>query len=426
MQSEKKKLILHPMNSKNVHLIYILLLLTAIFTDACRKEEDIVPRLPGMQGDTLSRTLIVYMAAENSLTNYLRTDSIEISWGLDSIDDNSRVVLFMDDNKSSRLCVGTRRERLQTVKTYEGDICSTDSQTMANILQDIIRLYPARTYALALCSHGSGWLFDNPEVQSQQAPRRSFGIDNGNRTTSNTGRKMHIPTLAGVLSDCPRFDYLFFDACLMQCIEVAYELRHAADYIIASPAEIPADGAPYTQMLRLMCNVPVDVEALVDSYEDYYTNGIGKSSYGGAELSAIRTDKLERLATVTAPLMNRLLANRTELETTNIQKYHPWPNTLSFTAFYDLKNLLHNHLDSVSYSSWVREFDEAVPVQRLAPTWFSAYPYPYGTRMTVLDIPHCGGVSVYVPLEQHKSRGWNDAYHQLEWYQDTGLSATNW
>lgn len=414
------------MNAKNVHLIYIILLLTAIFSDACSNEKDIEPRLPGMPGDTLARTLIVYMAAENSLDNYLRTDSMEIAWGLDSIDDNSRIVLFIDDRKSSRLCVGTHRERLRTVKTYDGNICSTDSQTMANILQDIFRLYPARTYALTMCSHASGWLFDDPGESTQKSPRRSFGIDNGVRTTSNNGRKMNIPVLAGVLSGCPHFDYVFFDACVMQCIEVAYELRHVADYIIASPAEIPADGAPYTQMLRSMCTVPADPTALVEMYVDYYINGRGKGSYGGAELSAIRTDKLEHLAQVTAPLMNSLLANRTELNTTGIQNYYPWPNTASFTAFYDLKNLLYNYLDPVSYSSWVREFDEAVPVQKLTSSWYSAYPYPSGTRMYAYDIPHCGGVTIYIPREQNESKGWNDSYHQLEWYQATGMRATNW
>lgn len=412
------------MNAKNVHIIYILLLLTSIFAGACRKDSDIVPRLPGMSGDTLTRTLIVYMAAENSLDSYLQTDSMEIAWGLDSIDDDSRVVVFLDDRKSSRLCVGTHKEQLQTVKTYEGDLCSTDSLTMANVLHDIFQLYPARSYALAFCSHGSGWLFDDPQ-ESRKGPRRSFGIDNGNRSGSNYGRKMNIPTLAGVLSGCPHFDYLFFDVCYMQCVEVAYELRHAADYIIASPAEIPAPGAPYTQLLRTMCAVPADPAALVEGYVDYYVSDYGRNDYGGAELTAIRTDRLERLAHVTAPLMNRLLANRAEIELTEIQHYNPESNSSKYTAYYDLKNLFYNHLDSASYDAWVREFDQAVPVQRLTPRWYSASGL-YGSIQYIRDIPHCGGVSIYIPLEKNESKGWNADYHLTKWYQDTGMSVTKW
>ena len=424
MQCEKKKLILHPMNAKNVHLIYILLLLTGLFAGACRGDEDMEPRLPGSSGDTLSRTLIIYMAAENSLHSYFQTDSLEIAWGLDSLDEDCRVVLFMDDRLSTRLCVGTRKEPLQTVKTYEGNLCSTDSQTMVNVLKDIFHLYPARNYGLVLCSHGSGWIFDDPVASSQSVSRRSFGIDNGRRSSSNQGRRMNIPTLAGVLSGFPHFDYLFFDVCFMQCVEVAYELRHAADYIIASPAEIPATGAPYTKMLRAMCSTPADPAAIVDSYVDYYINDFGSYTYGGAEITAVRTDKLEQLARATAPLMNRQLAGRTEIDATNVQHYWPILSSAQYAGAYDLKNLFYHTLDSATYASWVRVFDEAVPVQRLTPTWFSAA--QNGMILPVKDIPHCGGVSVYIPLEQHQSKGWNDHYHLLEWYRATGMSSTDW
>lgn len=412
------------MSTKNVHLIYIILLLTGLLAGACRDDEDIEPRLPGMSGDTLSQTLIVYMAAENNLHGHMRTDSLEIAWGLDSIGDDCRVVVFMDDQKSSRLCVGTRKEPLQTVKTYEGNLCSTDGQTMADVLREIVRLYPARNYALVLCSHGSGWLFDDLPSASQSGSRRSFGVDNGYRSSSTSGRRMNIPVLASVLSGCPHFDYILFDACFMQSVEVAYELRHTADYIIASPAEIPASGAPYTQMLRAMCSLPVDPAAISASYVDYYLRGYGSFSYGGAELSAVRTDKLERLAQATAPLMNRLLAGRTEIDVTGVQHYWPDLSSMRYTAAYDLKNLLYHALDPAAYEEWVRVFDEAVPVQHLSPKWFSAY--HGGISLPVADIPHCGGVSIYVPSELHQSRGWNDDYHQLEWYRATGMSSTDW
>jgi hypothetical protein len=46
--------------------------------------------------------------------------------------------------------------------------------------------------------------------------------------------------------------------------------------------------------------------------------------------------------------------------------------------------------------------------------------------MYAYDIPHCGGVTIYIPREQNESKGWNDSYHQLEWYQAIGMRATNW
>lgn len=412
------------MNAKNAHLIYIIFLIAGLLSGACCDEEN-EPRLPGMAGDTLARTLIIYMAAENSLHSDMQTDSLEIAWGLDSIPEDSRVVLFMDDMKSSRLCAGSRKEPLQVFKTFDSDICSTDSLTMASVFREILRNYPARSYGLVLCSHASGWLFDDSEAVRQAPSRRSFGIDNGKRLNLNEGKRMNIPTLAGVLRGLPHLDFLMFDACFMQCVEVAYELRHTADYILASPAEIPATGAPYTTLLRDMCTVPTDVESLAKGYLNYYQSGVGNKSYGGVELSVIRSDRLGRLLEVTAPLLQRLLANRTSPDLNAVQQYYPDLTSGRYTAFYDLKHLFYSCLDADSYEEWVQVFDEAVPVQALSPNWYSSYGL-YGTTMKIYDIPHCGGVSVYVPREEHVQRGWVEDYHQLLWYKDAGLSVTNW
>jgi hypothetical protein len=169
--------------------------------------------------------------------------------------------------------------------------------------------------------------------------------------------------------------------------------------------------------------VPSDAAAVTASYADYYHSGYGYFTYGGAELTAVRTDQLERLAQATAPLMNRLLAGRREIDVTGVQHYCLLPSA-RYTAAYDLKNLFYHALDSATYASWVRVFDEAVPVQLLSPSWFSAA--QQGIMLHVDDIPHCGGVSIYVPSELHQSKGWNDDYHQLEWYRATGMSSTDW
>lgn len=429
MLCEKKNLNLHPMNAKKVHLIYIIGLLSTFLVGACCSDEMTLSR-PGRPGETLSRTLVIYMAGENSLSTYLQNDSLEIAWGIDSLPENTRVVLYMDDTKSTRLCVGAPGTPLQTVKSYDSNLCSTNSATMAYVLQDIFATYPAETYGLIMCSHASGWLFDDPTTRSADTtaapggPRRSFGIDNGQRSGSNSGPKLNIPALAGVLAGCPHLDFLMFDACFMQCIEVAYELRNVADYIIASPAEIPAPGAPYNQMLRSLCTAPTDIDAIVHSYTDYYYSGWMSQSYGGAELTAIRTDLLPLLARSTAPLLRSLLAGRNELNLDYVQRYFPTLSSGIYPAYIDLKNLFYHYLDAANYASWVRIFDATVPVQSLSPQWYSAF--GSSRFQSVTDINHCGGVSVYVPRSRHQTYGWVSDYHGLEWYEATGLSSTYW
>ena len=57
-------------------------------------------------------------------------------------------------------------------------------------------------------------------------------------------RYMNISDLVTILSAdaVPHFDFVLFDACFMQSIEVAYALRNFTDYYIGSPTEIPGPG----------------------------------------------------------------------------------------------------------------------------------------------------------------------------------------
>ena len=50
----------------------------------------------------------------------------------------------------------------------------------------------------------------------------------------------------------PDFDYILFDACLMSQVEVAYELRDTADYLILSPAEVMSAGFPYFKITKYL------------------------------------------------------------------------------------------------------------------------------------------------------------------------------
>lgn len=379
---------------------------------------------PGQPGVTLPRTLIVYMAGENSLSDYVKYDSLEIAQGLSSIGVDHRVVVFIDDAKSSRICVGMREQRLQTTKTYAENICSTDSAGMERVLKDIVTTYPAERYALILWSHGSGWV---PADNSQKISGRSFGVDNGARSsTSNEGIKMDITTLAHVLGHLPHFDFLLFDACFMQCIEVAYQLRHVTDWVIASPAEIPGDGAAYVNTLQAMCQVPSHVEDVVNGYVDYYLNGAGRIPYTGAELSAVRTANLEALATASAPYIQRLFSDGTTPDCTDVQCYYMGTTKSLYTEFYDFKNLMYHHLSDEEYATWSEAYDAAVPVAPLTPTWYSLFSSAGNHLCEIQDLEHTGGMSLFVPSNWFAQKGWINKYHGLDWYTATGMAVTGW
>ena len=385
------------------------------------------PVVPGFPGETLARTLIVYIAAENSLASFVYSDSLEIAKGLSSIPDKSRVVLFIDDHKSSRLCVGTREEPLQQVKVYDRNLCATDEEDMGFVLADILRDYPAEHYGLVLWSHASGWMFQN---NTHAVKRRSFGIDNGRRigdssnSQVNKGLEMNIPVMAQVLSRFPHLDFILFDACFMQCIEVAYELRAVTDYIIASPAEIPGPGAPYHCILQAMCQVPTDVKGVVNAYVDYYESKQAGSPYLGAELSLIRTDALQALAEASKPYLQMLLRGHFEVDASSVQRYCFVTSSQKYTEYYDMKSWMYASLSDDDYQDWCVAYEQAVPLARLSPEWFSANPTQ--TMRKVQDAEHCGGVSIFIPSTRYEQMGWTQAYHELAWYAAAGIDQTGW
>lgn len=370
-------------------------------------------------GRTQNRTIVIYMAAENSLASFVAADSIEMAAGLKDLPDSCRVVLFIDDDKDSRLCVGTREHPFEVVHRYDRNLCSTDSADMELVLTDIYRSYPAHHYGLILWSHASGWVFSKG---SNSAPRRTFGIDNGQRLRTNEGPQMNIPTMSNVLSHHPHQDFIFFDACFMQCVEVAYELREQTDWVMGSPAEIPADGAPYDLVIGPMASFEAP-EAIVKKYHDYYMSGRGQQTYRGVILSAIKTAELTALAAATKPLLRQLLDGHQPINSDSVQRYFYWPSRPDYLPeFLDMGNLFYIYCDKDDYTQWLKALDKAVPYRYVSTEWSSAY----YTRMTVTDPDHCAAVSMFVPTKDNCDKGWTESYQRMEWYNAVGMKETEW
>ena len=427
---QKKVYLCGRMKQKALHLIYIICACAMVFVPVSCYDEEELPG-PGKPGEMLTTTFIFYIAGENSLYNYMTLDTTEVSRAVSQIPPDARVVLFLDDNRSTTISVATRETPLQCVHTYSEDICSTDSATMLSVLSHIVETYPAHHYSLALNSHASGWVFQYTGVASTQ--RRSWGIDNGRRATDNYGRRMNIPTLAHVLEQLPHFDFILFDACFMQCIEVAYELRHVTDYVIASPAEIPGHGAPYQSMLPLLCQQPVNdqlIRDLVHTYGDFYETGNGALRYGGVELSAVSTAQLEAFAAASRPLITQLFANRTEQDCSEVQRYCPIRTSSSYAEFFDFGHLIYTLLPS-EYPAWHDALEQVLPARHVTKYWLSSFGtfgqnYLHYETIPEETQPYCSALSVFVPFARYYEMGWLSDYQHLEWYHASGLSQTGW
>ena len=158
--------------------------------------------------------------------------------------------------------------RRDTLRRYSHPALTT-AEGLATIFNDMKAVAPADQYALIVGCHGEGWL---PARRNAMPPttRHFGGLSSQHQIeTSTLARAVNMAGL--------KFQFMLFDVCYFSTIEVAYDLRHATDHLIASTSEIMAYGMPYQQMLPSLLKDSPDYDAVCQQflhfYENYYSSG---------------------------------------------------------------------------------------------------------------------------------------------------------
>lgn len=415
------------------HAFRLVIAATSLVTlVGCSDDDD-----AGAEASLPGRTVIVYMAAENSLgyggsSSTSAADIDEMLEGSLSLDTDGHLVVFVDDASSTLPYIAEIKDGEAIVDegmTFTDDIYSSDPDEMLSILTYIINSYEAESYGLILWGHASGWLIDNDSLTTMLSKKRAYGVDNGNNSSSNSGYWINIPSVAKVLGALPaKLEYVFADCCQFQCLESAYELRDAANYIIGSPAEIPGAGAPYELLL------PYFFDTSADFYEgivDYYNTGSTLSSYGDNDfvtpLSVIATSGMEELAAATAALLPTLMEADISPET--LIYYNTLGTTRGSSAhiMFDAKDLMMQYASSSgSYEAWIEALDAAVPYSLMSNYWMSNNKVSFSPRTFTVTDDNFGGVSMFVPMDIYdysSTENPNETIKQMAWYYAIGMDA---
>lgn len=252
-------------------------------------------------------TILTYIAANNNL-DQLGEDSLRKIQNIGSTRDVFQGALY-DGNRAgaARYVMGDAGKVLRQEDL--GSFDSGDPNGVIDTAKWLFENYPAERYGLVLWSHGSGWEPSEIEKIVQEA-RPGAQLDSAERSRAPGSRAIFRSTLRTILKD-PRpaeraisfddgtghsldtlelarvvgqiadsigqpLDLLGMDACLMGNIEVAYELRQKAAYLVASEELVPGHSWPYEQIYgALRANPdqsPRDLaKRVVDDYVGYYS-----------------------------------------------------------------------------------------------------------------------------------------------------------
>ena len=184
-----------------------------------------------------------------------------------------------------------------------------DKRSLVDFVRWAVQNYPAQRYFLILSDHGSGVR----PFRTKVIKRAIIFSDSFNDYLSNTELKEAFSEIRNEVLDGKPIEVLGYDASEMSMIENAYQVRHAAKYLIASQLSEPNDGYPYDRFLAtLVSNPDMPTEEFLCRFVRHYmesyepgrpTNGAGSS----VTIAVYRLESLKPLVEAISELAKALL-----------------------------------------------------------------------------------------------------------------------
>lgn len=362
---------------KKKNLIPIMLLFILLFCLSCTDDRN------DNHISKVSRTIIVYMIADNDLSDDALLNIKLMEKGY--IETGAKLIVFIDPANKSPYLLQIEKKGSHIVKSYS-EFNSADVNEFGKVLQEIIVMYPSEEYGLVLWSHGSNWMPANSML-------RSFGY--------KAGKEINIPDLANALPI--KFDFILFDACMMGSIEVAYELKEKANCIIASSTEVLSDGFPYDEIVPEMLQPTVNLKSIAQRYFNYY-NTQKDEDYRSATVTLINTNQLYDLAQETKKILDANQFDRMSFNRDSVQRLDTYDEQYVF----DLLNFMDTAFPKVEKLQLNSILNKTVLYKSSTPMFLSMY-----------EIKNYCGLSCYIPLSTRNDL--NTYYKKLKWYNESGF-----
>lgn len=285
-------------------------------------------------------TILVYLNAANDLYTYstLNMNQMEqvagnpdvrfvVQWKQSksafagSTFDGVRRYLVKPDNTSA---IASTVVQNNLTDSFGNALDMGNPQTLKDFLDWGVANYPADRYCLILWNHGNGWKRSGDDDQG-----RAFSYDDQYGTSIKSWQTDQA--LAG-----HHFDIIAWDASLMQMMEVAYEVRNFADYVVGSEESPPGEGYPYHLIFD---NFAANPTAPTATLADAFVQGMQEQSQPGGlyefrkiTQSVLESSKLgavaSALGTLSQELQNAQPATAAQIQAirNNAQSYSPTPS----------------------------------------------------------------------------------------------------
>jgi hypothetical protein len=405
-------------------------------------------------------TVLVYLAGDNDLDGAGAVDLGEMK----QVGSTAQLNIVAQFDRAGKNAA-TKRYLLRKGTTLAKDVVATLGETNMGdpaVLQEFLawgaKTYPADRYMVVIWNHGAGWDDENIYRSVKRGLQRNVAYKKGNvgepvrgaagavpvaqvraisrrpfrRALFSTTIQRAVRTRAIAFDDQAedfldnielkrvltaakksfggKIDVLGMDACLMNMVEVAYQLRGTAQVAVGSQEVEPADGWPYAVLLRDLAKAPdmtpaqlgkVIVERYLASYKP--NEGVTQSALD-LSASAVLEGAIDKLA---AALLGELPAEAAEVAVMRARR-----------AVRDYET--RDYIDLVHFCQLLRKFGASASIQAACSgverTATQSFVTASGFRGA--SVTNSNGVSIYFPekaisplyakLDFAKNSKWNE------------------
>ena len=439
------------------------MLLSLLVMTGCSKDD-------GTAEDARTRrTIMVYFNAENNLYEAASEDLNEIVTGSRNLPSDCNLLVYFDfidekNNPNIPTIYSLKNGNIVKVKEYSSQD-SSDPDVMLQVFKDMMSISPANEYATVFWGHGDGPIIANSsnglDVSFEENEPDSYGADYNSNNLNDWSKEtcIDIPVLASVMKKLPKQKFIFFDACCMQSIEVAYELRKCADYIIGATCETPSFGAPYETTTKYFGYADAEAasKAIVNDYQSNnnpWENWRTNYKINNVCMSVIKTADIENLLTITKETLNTISGSKPlEVATTFTKDEHDATSCIYYyktdhdpngdPILYDMNDVMLHNLSETEYNKWRTAFDKVVihhpNTGDIRDTgycdWFGG---DIQSNLVIrtknfwsfyLSNETFGGVSMFFPLKkyaQYNHSNMNTRMYDYEWCNKVGWKDLGW
>lgn len=165
---------------------------------------------------------------------------------------DTRRYYIRKDSNTSTIALNSR------LMSQKSDVDMGDKASLQEFISWGMAMFPARKYCLVLWNHGAGWRSVKPPTRATSGRGFESPVTRGFSYDDMTGTHIDTKDLATAIArpDGGKWDVLAMDLSLMQMIEVGYEARNSASYIVGSEESPPGEGYPYDAIAAALNTTP--------------------------------------------------------------------------------------------------------------------------------------------------------------------------